>query len=184
IARPNALLKVSAPFIKGGLRCWVEPQEPERVEFVALGVDAVWIQRSKPLEGSPATLAGIAVRPTVDVFPARRCVRPRQDAEALNHAVIILFRGAADIVRHAARLRRPDHRDAGSIDVRPPTNSTVESVARRSIPGAQKEAAGCRKFFPVKASEKRYQLIAHGQHAVRILGQNLAKRFIARIIDD
>ena len=63
-------------------------------------------------------------------------------------------------------------------------DDAVERVAFLAAPCGEEKAARCREFFSVQSFEQRHQLVAEGEHAVRIVDQDLAELFVGGVIDD
>lgn len=65
-----------------------------------------------------------------------------------------------------------------------PSHDAVERVAACSAPCRQKEAARRCVVFPIERPQQRNQLVAMRQHAVRVVGEDFAKRLITRVGND
>src|ERR1700677_1875128 len=68
--------------------------------------------------------------------------------------------------------------------MRLPANDAIESVPHGSAPGGEKKAARSRILLSIEGFEQRDALVSKRQHTVWIGCEDLAKRFIGRVVQN
>ena len=66
----------------------VKAKERQRFELIALRLDGVNIEAFEPVERPPSGFPRRGVRPSVALFPVAVLIRPNQESESLNKAVV------------------------------------------------------------------------------------------------
>ena len=177
------LFQPCMPFGEDALRLIVEMQEWHRLEAISFSADPVGVQLRKVFKGCPCLLSGCRIREPINLSPASVLIRPCKQTKPLDETVVgsPACNGAAYVFARTPRLSCTEQGNANPINMGIAPRNPVERVAARSVPCGQIEPASRRVFLPVQIPEQRDKFVAIDKYAIRIVRQNDAQAFIAKL---